>query len=434
MLRISPRLRHNPAGLAFRFRAARLLTLVWVATLFGLSACESETSDGEVAQDVRVDVDATDPTDIAIETNPQPDTVVDSAPAEPADLTSTGPYNVGFSEESLTYEPSDDSGPRSLRVTLWYPTTDTEGTASTYGGLLPRPTAFNNAMVADLRDMPLVLFSHGNTSFAEQSYFLAEFLVSHGYVVAAVDHTGNTFKALGDPIPPEMFYLRPWDMIALLDHVSGFAEPHPLAGRVDTARVALSGHSFGGYTTLAVGGAVIGVDGLLAACQSGQALAALCTLVMENEATLRAGFADPRVTVLIPLTPGATNAFGAGIGAIDVPTLLVTGAMDRTTTNAIDGDPTWAALASDPRHRRIDFATAGHFSFSNACDLPGVGQNDGCGEGFLPVAEAHAATNAFVLAFLRRHLLGDESAAELLDGIIEPPTSDVTLTVGGAGR
>src|ERR1700730_14049910 len=39
---------------------------------------------------------------------------------------------------------------------------------------------------------PLILFSHTSNGHRRQSSFLCTHLASHGYVVACVDHTGNT--------------------------------------------------------------------------------------------------------------------------------------------------------------------------------------------------------------------------------------------------
>ena len=39
---------------------------------------------------------------------------------------------------------------------------------------------------------PLILFSHASYGHRRQSSFLCAHLASHGYVVAAADHTGNT--------------------------------------------------------------------------------------------------------------------------------------------------------------------------------------------------------------------------------------------------
>src|SRR5258708_19447850 len=43
---------------------------------------------------------------------------------------------------------------------------------------------------------PLVLYSHTSLGHRRQSTFLCTHLASHGFVVAAADHTGNTFGDL----------------------------------------------------------------------------------------------------------------------------------------------------------------------------------------------------------------------------------------------
>src|SRR5690606_16328760 len=121
---------------------------------------------------------------------------------------------------------------RTLRVVLWYPTRDASGDSALYAGLLPAPGAFAGAApVDDAGPLPVVVFSHGNTSFAEQSYFLTEHLASHGFLVAAVDHTGNTFSA-GGGVPVEIFHWRPGDLTALLDHLEGLPAAHALGDLV----------------------------------------------------------------------------------------------------------------------------------------------------------------------------------------------------------
>jgi predicted dienelactone hydrolase len=196
-------------------------------------------------------------------------------------------------------------------------------------------------------------------------------------------------------------------------------------------RIAVAGHSFGGYTTLAVGGGQWDIDLLLAFCASGTLPAGGCNALTTYESIYREGFLDPRVDALLPMTPGAVILFGAeGLTDIAPPTLLLTGALDQTTPNATDGDPAWLGLATSTDHLRVDFATAGHFTFSDACTLNlGVAITDGCGPGFLPSERAHRAINAYALAFLDLHLRDDRRGAALLSGelTIEP---DVTLSFG----
>jgi predicted dienelactone hydrolase len=339
-----------------------------------------------------------------------------------------GPYRVGHREETLTYDANDGSGPRSIRLVTWYPTEATTGDEVVYASLIPAAAEIlGGAPPADIGPRPIVIFSHGNGSIAEQSYFFTEFLASHGYLVVACDHTGNSF---GTGTAVEVFHRRPADISAIIDHLEALPASDPLAALVSD-RIAISGHSFGGYTTLTAGGAMWDVDMLLLYCANSSLPLGGCDVLKTHEALYRAGFLDDRVDALIPMTPGAVLLFGGtGIANVGLPTLLMTGALDATTPDTTDGDPAWAQLSGNPENLRVSFATAGHFTFSNACTLSlGVTFSDGCGPGFLPPERAHRAINAYALAFLGKHLLAEAAGDDLLTGdrIIEP---DITLSFG----
>ncbi|MCC6620221.1 MAG: alpha/beta fold hydrolase [Deltaproteobacteria bacterium] len=386
----------------------------------------AETSDTTGVDEVVADVEPHETTgsDVTADVGDSADPDGGDA-VEPDPWSAPGPFRVGYRKDALTYEPADGSGTRALTLAIWYPTRDTEGDAVSYFSILPAPDVLGGADPADdLGARPLVVFSHGNTSFSEQSSFFTEHLATHGYVVVAPDHTGNLF---GDSFDAALFHWRPDDVVAVLDHMDALAEGDALAPLMG-GKVAVTGHSFGGYTTLALGGAAWAVDAILAFCESGALPLGACGALEAHTDLYRAGFADARVAALIPMTPGLTRVFGeAGVAAITLPTMLMTGALDKTTTNAADGDPTWAQLATRPDNLRLDFATGGHFTFSDACAFPvEIGLGDGCGDGFITAADAHRAINAYALAFLRRHLEDDERGAPLLDGSV---TIEPTVTV-----
>lgn len=103
---------------------------------------------------------------------------------------------------------------------------------------------------------PLILYSHHSGGHRRSATFLATHLCSHGYVVAALDHSevvaaelkgrdGETADELSARVDAWMANRVP-DIRFLLDRLLSGTETH-----VDPDRVGIVGHSFGGWTALA---------------------------------------------------------------------------------------------------------------------------------------------------------------------------------------
>jgi predicted dienelactone hydrolase len=330
--------------------------------------------------------------------------------------TERGPYNVGYRTFEVTYQAEGDGTeePRTLEVSTWYPTPEEpEGRGPKYAEIKRREEVEERAKVANLESMPLLVFSHGNGGLAEQNYFQTEFFASHGWVVVSPDHTGNTFVA-GADINYQAGVYRPQDITAVLDEATDWPDDHPLHGRL-SGRIAMSGHSFGGYTTLANAGAEYSTEQLKKACEE-ETLArqSLCKIYTKPRAirVFEEGFHDERIDVAIPQTPGGAAVFREGLEELEVPTLLMTGDMDQTLPNEREGDRIWQFMEGE-NHRRMNLLEGGHFTFSNMCNLLGTldpVQQDGCGEAFIDVERAQRMINTYSLAFARAHLFEDVSA------------------------
>ncbi|MBN1946054.1 MAG: hypothetical protein JW797_10280 [Bradymonadales bacterium] len=385
----------------------------------GVIPADAGGGDGDFSDTIE-EAEPGDPGEEAVPDGDEPDQDQADAlviPPGPWEVTEPGFYNIGYLTFQVVYQPQGLEGDRELRVCAWYPTMAVEGDYATYFGVYRQRRVLAEPPVASIGPMPVLLFSHGHGSIAEQSFYLTEFFASHGWLVLAPDHTGNLFVDLSGPMKPEILYLRPQDMSAVLDALDDLPSDHLLYGQ-SGEDVVMSGHSFGGYTTLSLSGAGYDVEAIVEACEEGTAPSVLCTMITpESLAMLGDGFADPRIDVAIPQAPGGSALFGPEyIADIDIPVLLMTGALDRTTPDRTEGDPIWAALdgAGD---LRTNFTTGGHFTFSNMCSLmPAAAQDDGCGEGFLPPEQAYAIINAYALAFARHHLWGDQTVSDLLEG------------------
>ncbi len=186
-------------------------------------------------------------------------------PVTCATFTSDGPHAVGVLHTSIS---RPDAPGRSLPTEIWYPACPPADEPSRASHPLGLPhDAFPDLAPID-GPCPLIVFSHGNSGYRQQSSFLMTHLARAGFVVAAPDHLGNTFSemlALEDDearraVHREIRRHRPADLHAvlraLLDAPPDAADraPHrhptlPLPA-LDPTRVGSLGHSFGGWTAL----------------------------------------------------------------------------------------------------------------------------------------------------------------------------------------
>lgn len=316
-----------------------------------------------------------------------------------AELTEPGPWNVGYRQSSVTYDSEWEPG-RTLRLALWFPTEATSGGDAAYldgaleaEGVLDDPPPISGTL-------PVVVFSHGHQGYAENSSFLAVHLASHGYVVTAPEHTGDT--TFDDPDrATEIYAQRPQDVSAALDAL-------PAELDVDVSAVTAIGHSFGGYTVFALAGATY--DPAVLACTDDTS--GFCSTMDDSlSSTFTAGFRDTRVIRAVAMASGDQRLFGTGVGAVEVPVLMLTGEVDTD-----DADAYWAELAGGV-HRRVELLGAGHQAFT---DFSGVLEDGGT----IDPAEGFRVIDAYATAMVRSGE-GDAAVDPVLDG--ELSVSDVAV-------
>jgi predicted dienelactone hydrolase len=281
-----------------------------------------------------------------------------------------GPFGVGVRQAELTRPATTQpGGTRHLPLLVWYPTDDPA--APVDGALGGAPDA---PLAAGAGELPALLFSHGSCGAPDQSTFLARALAAAGYVLVAMAHTGNTAldpdcDALANLVVS--FVERPRDVRATLDWLlARNADPGSFwFGAVDPERVGVTGHSFGGQTTV------------------------------------RAAGSDPRYRAALPLAP--EYQFTAGLLApllpLPVPTMVQGGTADTTTPYGPNQVALYQALA--PPRFLVGIEGAGHGAFS---DCPACG-------GALPRDEAHALVLRYALGFLGRYVARDRRWASLLE-------------------
>ena len=142
--------------------------------------------------------------------------------------------------------PPDNTGP-ALKAIVWTPCAESteDLTVGPYvlRGRRDCPTTGQR--------LPLVVISHGHGGSYLGHHDLAEILADAGFVVAAINHPGDTFSDMSHAADMSEFVERPTDIKRLIDYMLADA---PDAARIDTARIGFFGFSRGGYTGLVLAG------------------------------------------------------------------------------------------------------------------------------------------------------------------------------------
>jgi len=359
------------------------------------------------------------------------DSASGTAPASADELFEPGAFEVGYRELAIIYTEAATLEDRELILRVWYPAQSDSGAGSAryaVGGIIDLPTqiALDAPPVTDEQNLPFVIYSHGNGGEGLLAYPYGELMASHGWVLVAPNHTGNTaFDFLDIPDPFTRSALdRPNDITAIIDEFESGLSGDDLAGKADTSSVFLFGHSFGGYTTFVSGGAGADFDGIASSCDG--VMSDACDLIAnpDVEAAYRAGFLDDRIVALAPQAPAISTIADGELAKLEVPTMLMSGLLDQTTTQEESAAPAWTGI-DHPDDLWVEMPQGAHFTFITIChdltpDLlaffrPDAGE-DGCGPDFIDTQEAVPVLAAYVLAFGRRHVLGQTEWDPILTG------------------
>lgn len=233
---------------------------------------------------------------------------------------------------------------------------------------------------------PLVVFSHGFALSPIVYSTLVQHYASRGYVVLGPEHN-EAFDGSLTGFWKELID-RPVDIRRTIDHAERLTEPGaPLTGMIDLDNIAVVGHSYGGYTALAAGGARFDFAAYKARCAAlseDDPRNFFCApLANESDMATRAGFpstpsglwpsmADPRVTSVISMAGDSYLFNRRGLAKLKVPVMAMGGTVDVGTPYGWGAKPTYQYAGSSEK-ALVTFPGAGHFVFADPCKkLPWV--------------------------------------------------------------
>jgi predicted dienelactone hydrolase len=257
--------------------------------------------------------------------------MMDTAAQDEAPVSVAGPYKIGIQLTDFIDSSRDD---RELETFIWYP--------ALVSADAPRPYPPDDSGAP----YPLIIYSHGYGSSPTESSKLIERLVSHGFVVAGVEHRDPN----SDPLH---IVERPLDVLFLLNQLAELDEENPLAGLIDTDHVGVTGFSMGGYTTILAGGGRINPSHYSEFCADNPDVkpAFYCGMVATWDTIeayhdqvvepaddgLWAALTDESIRAILPIAPCYGQLFGeAGLAAISIPTFIVGGTIDESCPYELD--------------------------------------------------------------------------------------------------
>jgi predicted dienelactone hydrolase len=261
-------------------------------------------------------------------------------------------------------------------------------------------------------------------------------------VVVAPQH----YETLDPSLLWRSTFERPSNIRSVLSFLDEALRPGgAFEGLVDSHTVAVAGHSFGGYTSLASAGARIDSGAFNTLCASAyptdDPLVFLCDALLPHFGDLAQSidlntvpkdlwpsWAEWRVDAAVTMAGDAALFGVTGLDAVTVPVMAIGGTADLDSPFQWGTQFTYDHVSS---RRKVEVALEGaaHMIFAGGCNstrrILGLVSLGFCSDPAWDRSQAHGLVKHYVTAFLLSELKGDQAAAAAL-----APTSGQRSMVG----
>lgn len=250
--------------------------------------------------------------------------------------------------------------------------------------------------------LPLVLFSHGKGASLLSHHDTAAALADAGFVVVTLNHPGDSFDDEASAQQLRIFESRPRDISRV---ISFMTQRWPRRQQLKADAIGIFGFSRGGYTALALAGAVpsLSVSAENVCGHWGFLTNSLCRELKADGAQLRP-VADSRIRAAVVVDP--LNLFDShGLQAVHIPIQLWASEQGGDGVTLADIEAVKAGLPQVPDYHVAK--GAGHFAYLAPCTTtlekaaPTICHDP---KGFDRI-EWHMKMNAEVVLFFKQKLL-----------------------------
>jgi len=258
----------------------------------------------------------------------------------------------------------DEARDRPVITEVWYPVDETVQAAPVEGLWVRCAEARDAPLKISSNKYPLVLMSHGNWGDRLNNSWIAETLAANGYIVASMDHYGNTWN---NKIAECFIKIwdRPQDVSFVIDQL---LQDERFGPHINQNKIGLIGYSLGGHTAIWVaGGTVSQFDKPdMKKVPADQ----LPTTVNEDVinsidfAPAMNSYKDPRVSAVFVMAPALGYLFDmTSLQNISVPVYIVAAEGDLTVP--LEAGPNILATKIKKAAMTLIPGSASHYVFLN---------------------------------------------------------------------
>lgn len=250
--------------------------------------------------------------------------------------------------------------------------------------------------------LPLIIFSHGRGGFFGQHHDTAEALADAGFVVAAINHPGDTAHDSSRRDTLSVLGSRPADMVRLLDFMLKDWKDRAV---IDPAKIGFFGFSLGGFTGLVLMGTRPDFARVARLCKETTGACAQ----LHNGETPPDPIQDARIRSAVIVDPAPGLLTRENLAAVKVPFQFWRSQLGGPGVG--DGSGTARVADGLPGQPEIHVVLAGHFAFLAPCSaelaaaIPRICTDVPAG---FDRADFHREFNAAVVKFFREQLAGGD--------------------------
>jgi predicted dienelactone hydrolase len=275
-------------------------------------------------------------------------------------LTKVALAAVGFQEVTV---PDPEGKP--ILVAIWYPT---QALASPHQlGMFRQSVAVNSEVYGS--HLPLILISHGASGSLASHYDTALALAQAGFVVAALNHTGDNYMDQSYAAGWKNLIDRPRQVKVVLDWVLSSWAAH---NSIDAARVGMFGFSLGGFTTLVEIGGTPELSRMALLCST-RPTAPECTFIKSHHGNqldphppTPSWVHDSRIKAAVIAAPAVSFLFGPGdLRNVKIPVQLWRAEKDQEAPDTWNSGIVAKGLPIAPEEHTVPGQD--HFIFLSPC-------------------------------------------------------------------